>query len=128
MAKVRSMSDIRQEIAFIEHDFYQRYEESIKTSELGRIKYLHPLQELAISLGLIEEKAKIQKLQKLRADAWKPNMKNHDTVYTDASFYESLMQSHYHLSRLLVSALALLHVCQVCLANVIVLRSQSMFA
>ena len=35
---------------------------------------------------------KSQEQQKLLADAWKPYMKNLDTVYTDASFYESLMR------------------------------------
>ena len=38
MAKVRNLSDTQQQIAFTEHDFYQRYEETFKTSELGRIK------------------------------------------------------------------------------------------
>ncbi|MFR9130253.1 MAG: hypothetical protein ACLVJK_11630 [Alistipes putredinis] len=55
MAKVRNLSDIQQEIAFTEFDFYQRYEESFKTSELGRIKSLLPLREMAISFGLVEE-------------------------------------------------------------------------
>ncbi len=169
MAKVRNLSDIQQEIAFTESDFYQRYEESFKTSELGRIKSLLPLREMAISFGLVEEKPKslrvkrgrksfftpegklalalaflkmytglsvpklmealngnihyqifcgirispesqltnyklidsillelsrklkIQEQQKLLAEAWKPYMKNLDTVNTDASCYESLM-------------------------------------
>ncbi|MFR6556867.1 MAG: hypothetical protein ACLURY_12025 [Alistipes putredinis] len=30
MAKVRNLSDIQQEIAFTEFDFYQRYEESLQ--------------------------------------------------------------------------------------------------
>ena len=59
MAKVRNLSDIQQEIAFTEFDFYQRYEETFKTSELGRIKSLLPLREMAISFGLLEEKPKI---------------------------------------------------------------------
>ena len=166
MAKVRNLSDIQQEIAFTEFDFYQRYIETFKTSELGRIKSLPPLREMAISFGLIEErpnsirakrgkksfftpegkvalaflkmytglsapklldalngnihyqifcgirispenqltnykmidsillelskKLKIQEQQKVLADAWKPYMKHLDTVYTDASCYESL--------------------------------------
>ena len=168
MAKVRNLSDIQQEIAFTEFDFYQRYEESFKTSELGRIKSLLPLREMAISFGLVEEKPKslrtkrgrksfftpegkvalaflkmytglsapklmealngnihyqifcgirispesqltnyklidsillelsrklkIQEQQKLLAEAWKPYMKNLDTVYTEASCYESLIR------------------------------------
>ena len=49
MAKVRNLSDIQQEIAFTELDFYQQYEENFKTSELGRIKSLLPLREMALS-------------------------------------------------------------------------------
>ena len=168
MAKVRNLSDIQQEIAFTEFDFYQQYVETFKTSELGRIQSLLPLREMAISFGLIEKKPKnirakrgrksfftpeskvalaflkmytglsapklmealngniyyqifcgirispknqlsnyklidnillelskklkIQEQQKVLADAWKLYMKNLDTVYTDASCYESLMR------------------------------------
>ena len=168
MAKIRNLSEIQQEIAFTEFDFYQRYAETFKSSELGRIKSLLPLREMAISFNLIEEhpmhkrvkrgrksfftpegkvalaflkmytglsapklmealngnihyqifcgirispenqltnyklidgillelsrKLKVQEQQKVLADAWKPYMKNLDTVYTDASCYESLMR------------------------------------
>ena len=168
MAKIRNLSEIQQEIAFTEFDFYQRYAETFKTSELGRIKSLLPLREMAISFNLVEErpmhkrvkrgrkpfftpegkvalaflkmytglsapklmealngnihyqifcgirispenqltnyklidgillelsrKLKVQEQQKVLADAWKPYMKNLDTVYTDASCYESLMR------------------------------------
>ena len=37
----------------------------------------------------LSKKLKIQEQQKVLADAWKPYMKNLDTVYTDASSYES---------------------------------------
>ena len=168
MAKVRKLSDIEQEFAFTEYDFYQRYADSFKISELGRIKSLLPLREMAVSFGLIEEKPKsfrrkrgrksfftaegkvalaflkmyaglsapklmealngnihyqifcgirispenhltnyklidnillelsrklkIQTQQKILADVWKPYMKNLETVYTDASCYESLLR------------------------------------
>lgn len=168
MAKIRNLSEIQQEIAFTEFDFYQRYAETFKTSELGRIKSLLPLREMAISFNLIEEhpmhkrvkrgrksfftpegkvalaflklytglsapklmealngnihyqifcgirispedpltnyklidsillelsrKLKVQEQQQILADAWKPYMKDLDTVYTDASCYESLMR------------------------------------
>ena len=168
MAKIRHLSEIQQEIAFTEFDFYQRYAETFKTSELGRIKSLLPLGQMAISFNLVEErpmhkrvkrgrkpfftpegkvalaflkmytglsapklmealngnihyqifcgirispenqltnyklidgillelsrKLKVQEQQKVLADAWKPYMKNLDTVYTDASCYESLMR------------------------------------
>ena len=168
IAKIQKLSDIQQEISFTEFDFYHRYEESFKSSELGRIKSLIPFREMAISFGLVEEnpksfrmqrgrkpfftpegkvalaflkiytglsapklmealngnihyqifcgiricpesqltnyklidnilleqskKLKIQEQQKVLADAWKPYMKHLDTVYTDASCYESLMR------------------------------------
>ena len=40
----------------------------------------------------LSTKLKIQEQQKVLADAWKPYMKNLDTVYTDASCYESLLR------------------------------------
>ena len=40
----------------------------------------------------LSKQLKIQDLQKMLADAWKPYMKNLGTVYTDASCYESLMR------------------------------------
>ena len=40
----------------------------------------------------LSKKLKIQEQQKLLADAWKPYIKNLDTVYTDASCYESLLR------------------------------------
>ena len=40
----------------------------------------------------LSKKLKIQEQQKVLADAWKPYMKNLDTVYTDASCYEILMR------------------------------------
>ena len=168
MAKIQNLSDIQQEFAFTEFDFYQRYVESFKSSELGRIKLLLPLREMALSFGLIaanskrlrpkrgrhsyfspegkvalaflkmytglsapklmdalnenihyqifcgirispekqltnyklidsillelSKKLKIQEQQKVLADAWKPYMKNLDTVYTDASCDESLIR------------------------------------
>ncbi len=40
----------------------------------------------------LSRKLKVQEQQKVLADAWEPYMKNLDTVYTDASCYESLMR------------------------------------
>lgn len=168
MAKIQNLSDIQPEIAFTEYDFYKNYEDSFKHTELGRIKSLLPLQEMAISFGLKEEHPKsmsvkrgrkpfftpegkvalaflksytglsapklmdalnanihyqifcgirirsdypmtnyklidsillelstrlrIQEQQKVLADMWMPYMKNLDTVYTDATCYESWMR------------------------------------
>ena len=73
MAKVRNLSDIQQELAFTEFDFYQRYEESFKTSELGRIKSVLPLREMAISFGLVEEKPKSLRVKRGRSDLIRPS-------------------------------------------------------
>ena len=168
MAKIQIFSDIQPEIAFTEYDFYKNYEDSFKRTELGRIKTLLPLREMANSFGLKEEHPKclrvkrgrkpfftpegkvalaflksytglsapklmdalnanihyqifcgirirpdypmtnyklidskllelskglrIQEQQKVLADRWMPYMKNLDTVYTDATCYESWMR------------------------------------
>ena len=47
---------------------------------------------LAYILLELSKKLKIQELQKVLTDSWKPYMMNLDTVYTDASCYESLMR------------------------------------
>ena len=72
MAKVRNLSDTQQQIAFTEHDFYQLYVETFKTSELGRIKSLLPLREMAISFGLIEEKPKSIRVKRGRKSFFSP--------------------------------------------------------
>ena len=58
MAKIQNLSDIQQELAFTEFGVYQRYVESFKSSELGRIKLLLPLREMALSFGLIAANSK----------------------------------------------------------------------
>lgn len=73
--QVRNLSDIQQEIAFTEFDFYQRYEETFKTSELGRIKSLLPLREMAISFGLVEEKPKSLRMKRGRKSFFTPEGK-----------------------------------------------------
>ena len=75
MAKVRNLSDIQQEIAFTEFDFYQQYVETFKTSELGRIQSLLPLREMAISFGLIEEKPKNIRAKRGRKSFFTPESK-----------------------------------------------------
>lgn len=75
MAKVRNLSDTQQQIAFTEHDFYQLYVETFKTSELGRIKSLLPLREMAISFGLIEEKPTSIRVKRGRKSFFTPEGK-----------------------------------------------------
>ena len=56
MAKIQNLSDIQLKIVFTEYDFHKNYEDSFKHTELGRIKTLLSLREMAISFGLMEER------------------------------------------------------------------------
>ena len=56
---------------------------------------VHPLTNYKLLDDIVAELAgrlKIQELQNLLAEAWKPYMKNLDTMYTDATCYESEMR------------------------------------
>lgn len=75
MAKVRNLSDIHQEISFTEFDFYQQYVETFKTSELGRIKELLHLREMAISFGLVEDNPKSLRMKRGRKSFFTPEGK-----------------------------------------------------
>ena len=75
MAKIRNLSDIQQQIAFTEFDFYQLYVATFKSSELGRIKSLLPLREMAISFGLIEAKTKSFRAKRGRKPFFSPEGK-----------------------------------------------------
>ena len=165
MSKITNFAEITPNLPFSEFNFYERFRETFETSELGRMKKLLPLHELAESFGLVSKsmkpkrgrrsyftpegkvalmflkmktqmsfpklmeqlngnvhyqlfcdiiidparpltnykllddiaaemagRLKIQELQRLLADAWKPYMKNLDTMYTDATCYESEMR------------------------------------
>ena len=74
MAKVRNLSDNQQEIAFTEF-VYQQSVETFKTSELGRIKSLLPLREMAISLGLTEVNPKSLRTTRGRKSFFTPEGK-----------------------------------------------------
>ena len=95
-------------IAFPEFNFYELYYSTFEKSELGRIKKLLPLREMADNFGLVRKsmrpkllddimmelagKLKIQQLQGILADKWRPYIENLDTMYTDATCYESEMR------------------------------------
>ena len=72
MAKIQNLSDIQPEIAFSEYDFYKNYEKSFEQTELGRIKKLLPLREMAISFGLIEEDPKSFRVKRGRKSFFTP--------------------------------------------------------
>ena len=165
MSKVRNFAEIAPTLAFSEFDFYDLYRSTFENSELGRIKRLLPLREMAENLGLVSRnmrtklgrksfftpegkvallflkmytglscpklleqlngnihyqmfcdviidptrpltnykllddiilelagKLKIQQLQDILAEKWKPYMQDLDTMYTDATCYESEMR------------------------------------
>lgn len=165
MSNITNFAEKAPNLPFTEYDFYELYRETFKQSELGRIKRLLPLHELAASCGLVigslrpkrgrrsyftpegkvalmflkmytqlsfpklleqlngnihfqlfcdvsidplrpltnykllddiaaelAGKMKIQELQEQLAKAWKPWMKDLDTMYTDATCYESEMR------------------------------------
>jgi len=165
MSNITNFAEKAPNLPFTEYDFYELYRETFEQSELGRIKRLLPLHELAASCGLVSGslrpkrgrrsyftpegkvalmflkmytqlsfpklleqlngnihfqifcdvsidplrpltnykllddiaaelsgKMKIQELQEQLAKAWKPWMKDLDTMYTDATCYESEMR------------------------------------
>ena len=165
MAKVRNLAEIAPNIRFTEFDFYDLYRSTFEKSELGRIKRLLPLREMAENFGLVRKSLrpklgrrsyftpegkvalmflkmytglscpklmeqlngnihyqmfcdviidptrpltnykllddimmelagmlKIQQQQDLLAEMWKPYMKDLETMYTDATCYESEMR------------------------------------
>ena len=165
MSKVRKIAEITPNLPCSEFNFYELYRETFEKSELGRMKKILPLHEMAESFGLVSKsmapkrgrksyftpegkvalmflkmrtqmsfpklmeelngnihyqlfcdilidpvhpltnykllddiaaelagRLKIQELQNLLAEAWKPYMKNLDTMYTDATCYESEMR------------------------------------
>lgn len=165
MSKVRNLAEIAPNIGYTEFDFYDLYRSTFEKSELGRIKRLLPLREMAENFGMVSKslrpklgrrsyftpegkvalmflkmytglscpklmeqlngnihyqmfcdvmidptrpltnyklldaivmelagKLKIQQQQDLLAEMWKPYMKDLDTMYTDATCYESEMR------------------------------------
>lgn len=55
MSKVRNFSEIAPNIAFLEFNFYNLYRSTFEKSELGRIKQLLPLREMAENFGLVRK-------------------------------------------------------------------------
>ena len=165
MTKVRRISELSQSLPFTEYDFYDLYLKTFENTELGRMKKVLSLRQMAETFGLINkrqvpkrgakpyftpegkvalmflktytqlsapklmeqlngnihyqifcgiridpeepltnykliddiakelaDKLKIQRLQDVLAEAWKPYMKDLDTMYTDATCYESEMR------------------------------------
>ena len=55
MSKVRNFAEIAPNIGFSEFDFYDLYRSTFEKSELGRIKHLLPLREMAENFGLVSK-------------------------------------------------------------------------
>ena len=55
MSKVRNLAEIAPNIGFTEFDFYDLYRSTFEKSELGRIKKLLPLREMAENFGLVSK-------------------------------------------------------------------------
>lgn len=55
MSRVRNFSEIAPNIAFPEFNFYELYYSTFEKSELGRIKKLLPLLEMAENFGLVRK-------------------------------------------------------------------------
>ena len=146
MTKIRNFAEITPNLPFTEYNFYEEFRGSFEKTELGRMKKILPLREMAESLKLVNKsmmpkrarksyftpegkvalngnvfyqmfcdividpahpltnykllddialelagKLKIQELQNRLAEAWKPYMKDLDTMFTDATCYESDM-------------------------------------
>ena len=165
MTKVQRLSELSQSLPFTEYDFYDLYQKTFEGTELGRIRKVLPLPEMAETFGLVSkrqvpkrgakpyftpegkvalmflkmysqlsapklmeqlngnihyqifcgiridperpltnykliddiaselaERLKIQRQQDVLAEAWRPYMKDLDTMYTDATCYESEMR------------------------------------
>ena len=55
MSKVRNFAEITPNLPFSEFNFYELYRETFETSELGRMKQILPLREMAESFGLVNK-------------------------------------------------------------------------
>ena len=60
MSKVRNFSEIAPNIAFPEFNFYELYYSTFEKSELGRIKKLLPLREMAENFGLVRKSMRLK--------------------------------------------------------------------
>ena len=58
MSKITNFAEIAPNLPFTEYDFYDLYRETFEKSELGRIKHLLPLREMAESFGLVNKSMK----------------------------------------------------------------------
>ena len=55
MTKIRNLAEITPNLPFTEYIFYEEFRDSFEKTELGRMKMLLPLHEMARSFGLVSE-------------------------------------------------------------------------
>ena len=55
MSKIQNFAEITPNLPFSEFNFYELYRETFEKSELGRMKKILPLREIAESLGLVSK-------------------------------------------------------------------------
>ena len=58
MAKVQHISGITKRLPFDDLDFYDLFRVTFENSELGRMKRLLPLHEMAVNFGLVSKRHK----------------------------------------------------------------------
>ena len=75
MAKVRNLSDIQQEIAFTEFDFYQRYEESFQNIGTWTDQVTSSSSRDGDIVRLVEEKPKSLRVKRGRKSFFTPEGK-----------------------------------------------------
>ena len=64
MSKIHDFSLLSPSIPFTEYDFYHLYNETFRHSELGRIRSILPLREMAVSFGLVKTSRRLNRGQK----------------------------------------------------------------
>ena len=55
MSKIRNFAEIAPNLPFTEYDFYEEYRGAFEKTELGRMKKILPLHEMAESFGLVSK-------------------------------------------------------------------------
>ena len=61
MAKVRNFAEITPNLPFTEYNFYEAWRETFDKTELGKMKRILPLHEMAQSLGLVNESLRLKR-------------------------------------------------------------------
>ena len=64
ISKIRNFVEITPNLPFSEFNFYELYRETFEKSELGRMKKLLPLHEMAESLGLVSKSMMPKRVRK----------------------------------------------------------------